>query len=206
MEPDGKVQPEQSPEQKEPVAAPKKRRNWLPWALAVVALIVGAWVGFAIGDSDPTKSDRYRDALTIIDRRNATIDELQAEVGRLEGNADFQRDQRRESMEEMRQREAELAAAEAAVAARESAVTATEEAVAARSVGAGTWTVGVDIEPGTYRTDAPVVGQCYWAILAAGSNGRDIISNDIVNGGFPTVTLSEGQIFENNRCGTFVKQ
>jgi hypothetical protein len=38
------------------------------------------------------------------------------------------------------------------VAEREKVVAATEERIAANSVSDGIWTVGVDIEPGTYRT------------------------------------------------------
>jgi len=106
---------------------------------------------------------------------------------------------------ELRQREQEADAREQAVAAREQAVSAVEAQMAARSVTEGTWTVGVDIEPGTYRTEQAVGSDCYWAILRTGSNG-DIVDNDIPGGGVPSVTLSVGQDFVNRRCGTFVKQ
>ncbi|PRY47965.1 hypothetical protein LY71_111144 [Geodermatophilus tzadiensis] len=92
------------------------------------------------------------------------------------------------------------------MAAREQAVTALEQQIVATSITEGMWTVGRDIEPGTYRTAAAVSDDCYWGIYRSGSNGDDIIENDIVSGGFPTVTLREGQDFENNGCGTFVKQ
>ena len=85
-------------------------------------------------------------------------------------------------------------------------MTVTEEQIAARPVREGTWTVGVDIEPGTYRTESAVLVQCYWGIHRSGSDGSDIIDNDIGSGGFPTVALSLGQDFEISRCGTFVKQ
>jgi hypothetical protein len=72
----------------------------------------------------------------------------------------------------------------------------------------GIWTVGVDIEPGTYRTAEAITGTgyCYWAIYTSGTDGDDIIENDGPEGGCPTVTLSAGQDFENSGCGTFVKQ
>jgi hypothetical protein len=70
----------------------------------------------------------------------------------------------------------------------------------------GNWTVGVDIEPGTYRTSAKVTSTCYWGIYRTGSNGSDIIDNDIVTGGRPSVTLSPGQDFETTRCGSWSKQ
>lgn len=67
----------------------------------------------------------------------------------------------------------------------------------------GVWTVGVDIPPGTYQVIDPVEDECYWSITTTGSNGDDIISNDVVSGGRPSVTLEIGQDFENNRCGTW---
>ncbi|HEY4753429.1 MAG TPA: hypothetical protein VIH37_09100, partial [Candidatus Limnocylindrales bacterium] len=70
----------------------------------------------------------------------------------------------------------------------------------------GMWTVGADIEPGTYRTKEPVTTDCYWAIYRSGTNGDDIIQNDIVTGGTPRVTLSAGQDFNTQRCGDWVKQ
>lgn len=69
----------------------------------------------------------------------------------------------------------------------------------------GIWTVGRDIEPGTYTTAKEVLGDCYWSITKSGTNGGDIIENDIVNGGRPTVTLSEGQDFTTSRCGGWTK-
>lgn len=69
----------------------------------------------------------------------------------------------------------------------------------------GTWTVGEDFPPGTYRSNGVPDAQraCYWSITKAGSNGEDILSNDIVTGGRPKVTLKRGQEFETNRCGTW---
>ena len=97
-------------------------------------------------------------------------------------------------------------AAEAAVKKREDAVSGAEQQKAASLIREGTWTVGVDIEPGTYRTSADVTSGCYWAIYRTGSNGSDIIENDIVTGGRPTVTLSVGQDFKTSRCGSWSKQ
>ncbi|MGO4597743.1 hypothetical protein [Terrabacter sp. 2RAF25] len=68
------------------------------------------------------------------------------------------------------------------------------------SISEGSWEVGTDIKPGKYRTDGRVTN-CYWAITRGGSNGQDIIANDNVSGGRPTVTLKKGQQFESNRCG-----
>ena len=98
-----------------------------------------------------------------------------------------------------------LAQKEASLVTREGAVAGAEAQVAANTVTDGVWTIGVDIEPGAYRVTSPVTEMCYWAILATGSNGN-IIENDVVTGGSPSVTLRAGQDFKSTRCGSWVKQ
>jgi len=68
----------------------------------------------------------------------------------------------------------------------------------------GVWTVGTDIPPGTYRSNGDL-SDCYWMISRSGSNGEDIIANDLPSGGHPTVTLSQGQDFDTEGCGTWRK-
>ncbi len=58
----------------------------------------------------------------------------------------------------------------------------------------------------TDRVTEPLTGYCYWGIYTSDTNGSDIVDNDGPDGGFPTVTLSAGQDFENSGCGAFVKQ
>ncbi|WP_183093314.1 hypothetical protein [Nocardioides stalactiti] len=72
------------------------------------------------------------------------------------------------------------------------------------SIGNGIWTIGRDKPPGTYRSNG-VSSNCYWAIYRSGSNGQDIIANDLPSGGFPTVTLSLGQDFDTDGCGVWKK-
>lgn len=70
----------------------------------------------------------------------------------------------------------------------------------------GTWTVGVDIPPGTYKVAQPIGdGLAYWSITTTGSNGQDIVANGAPEGGRPQVTLKKGQDFETRGCGTWVK-
>lgn len=185
--------------------APRQPRNWARWAIlaGVLAggLVVGGGIGIGIGlaSSDPTQSDEYhalQGDLKTSQSAIATAEQRAREAeqkGRLAENA-------------AAQRQAELDKSAAAVTAREQAVAAVEQRIVATSIKEGTWTVGRDVEPGTYTTATAVTGSCYWGIYRSGSNGSDIIDNDNVKGGFPTVTLSEGQDFTNNRCGTFVKQ
>lgn len=70
----------------------------------------------------------------------------------------------------------------------------------------GTWTVGDDIQPGTYRPKATVGATCYWGVYRSGTNGSDIIQNDIPGGGKPTVKLSKGQDFKSSSCGSWIKK
>lgn len=71
----------------------------------------------------------------------------------------------------------------------------------------GTWTVGEDIPAGTYKVNQPVDAgaMCFWSITKTGSNGQNIIANDLPSGGRPSVVLKKGQDFETNRCGTWTK-
>lgn len=68
----------------------------------------------------------------------------------------------------------------------------------------GIWIVGVDFPAGTYRT-RDTVNNCYWAIYKAETNQANIVENDIVDGGRPTVKLTKGHEFKTSRCGTWVK-
>ena len=77
--------------------------------------------------------------------------------------------------------------------------------IPAAKITQGTWTVGVDIPAGTYRSSG-VTSMCYWAITKTGSNGSDIIANDLPSGGRPQVTLKKGQDFETSEeCGVWTK-
>ncbi|RBY86784.1 hypothetical protein DQ240_08210 [Blastococcus sp. TF02A-26] len=168
-------------------------------------MAVGAVI--AVAALDPTTSDEYRDLegrmaaeqSQASEAQRATEDEARSAVESAEASASAAAASASQYADELAQRDAE-------VSAREQAVAVVEQRIAATSIGQGTWTVGRDIEPGTYRTAQAVTGDCYWGIYRTGSNGDDIIENDIVTGGFPTVTLSVGQDFENNRCGTFIKE
>lgn len=203
----------------EPDLPPRRgRRRWV-WPVATaLALMVGVGIG-AAGSTDPATSPEYaalseeRDGLrnqlaTVEARADAAEERIAGEQERAEAaevTVAEHSDQLDEREAELDARAAEVADQEAAIEEREGAVGAAEDRVAETQIHDGVWTVGVDIEPGTYRVAEAVTDRCYWAILRSGTNGRDIISNDIPTGGFPTVTLSEGQDFE-TRCGVWNKQ
>lgn len=104
----------------------------------------------------------------------------------------------------VKQREDVVKQHEDAVKQRENAITAQERTIARNTIGEGDWAVGVDVQPGTYRTTQAVSGSCYWEINSD-ANGGDIVANDIVTGGRPTVTLKNGQYFSTSRCGDWRK-
>ena len=180
-------------------------------AAAVVILGAGTWFGSTL--PDPTASDAYTSLAaskaSIGDdpaRSRAAYSELQTQHTTLENSIDGREANvtARESV--VAASEKKIGEAEAAVKKREDAVTGTEVIKAKNTVGDGTWTVGRNIDPGTYLSTSDVGASCYWGIYTSGSNGSDIIENDIPGGGRPTVTLSTGQDFKSARCGTWSKQ
>lgn len=71
------------------------------------------------------------------------------------------------------------------------------------TISEGTWSVGVDFPAGTYRA-VGAGSSCYWKITKSGSNDADIVNNHL-GGGNLTVTLSAGQDFTTEQCGTWTK-
>ncbi|GAA6123981.1 hypothetical protein BPY_20890 [Bifidobacterium psychraerophilum] len=70
------------------------------------------------------------------------------------------------------------------------------------SISDGTWQVGTDIDPGTYRANSEVPSDCYWEVLS----GDSIVKNDLPGGGFPQTSVSAGQQLKLSSCGTWTKQ
>ena len=70
----------------------------------------------------------------------------------------------------------------------------------------GQWEVGVDVPAGTYKVTTAVNpdAMCYWKITQTGKPGN-IIDNDIVKRGLPTVTVKKGQDFTTADCGTWAR-
>lgn len=67
----------------------------------------------------------------------------------------------------------------------------------------GTFVVGSDIEPGTYKANP--AGQCYWARLSSTSSESDIIANHLA-GGLTTVTISASdKAFVSTDCGSWAR-
>ena len=181
----------------------KAKRIWL--AAAGVVLLAGGAVGGHFL-TDPTRSDEYAALADESAQRQAKLEKSEESYRTL--NAQYTKLSSGMTSRESKvsAREAAVAAAEADVKARETAVSSAEATKAANTITDGTWTVGKTVSPGTYTTTTEVGSSCYWGIYRSGSNGDDIIENDIPGGGRPTVTISEGQDFKSSRCGKWEKQ
>lgn len=191
------------PRGSEPHGKPARRKRWV-WPVAAAACFV---IGFGIGGSSggSVTATKYEAVVSERDALAAKADDLSSQVNDAKAAAQKAESTLADQKAALDSRSAALDTRQAALETREAAVGATEKAVAASSIGPGTWTVGVDVQPGTYRAAEAVTSSCYWGIYRSGSNGGDIIQNDVVQGGFPTVTLKDGQDFKNG-CGVFVKQ
>lgn len=82
------------------------------------------------------------------------------------------------------------------------ALTGQVDAAKKNTVTTGVWQVGKDIPAGTYRATTAVPSDCYWSIEVNG----DIVDNDLPGGGFPQVTVSDGQQLKLQGCGVWSKQ
>ncbi|MGC0142114.1 hypothetical protein [Pseudactinotalea sp. Z1732] len=130
----------------------------------------------------------------------ADLESVAAERDEIAGEITAARTERDEALERVEAMEAESQEAQAAAEAEAEAAAGAAEP--SDSFGNGTWRVGEDIEPGTYRTDGG--SGCYWERLS-GFSGEfsDIISNDFTSGP-STVTIQGSDAgFSSQGCGTW---
>src|SRR4029453_19207718 len=156
------------------VEEPRRRgRRSLPWilatALAVALLLTAAFLGSRL--PDPKTSSEYlalQSKYSVLQADNTRISGLleknRTEKQTLEDGTRARENQVTGREQEVAKKEAAVQAAEQAVKKREEAVTSAEKQKAANTIREGTWTVGVDVAPGTYRTDSEVTLSCYWGI------------------------------------------
>ncbi|OMH36876.1 hypothetical protein [Tersicoccus sp. Bi-70] len=206
---------------------PKRRRRpsravWIGTGGVLLGLTAGLIGGAGIGvaGADPTTTEQYqglaRDKQGVEaerDQARTERDQVRSDYETVNNDYLFLKNGIEGREDDVTKREAAVTQAEgkvktdaAAVKKREDAVTKTEQTKAANTVSDGAWTVGTDIEPGTYRATAAVDSTCYWEITATGSNGENILQNDLPGGGRPSVALAVGQDFQTQRCGSWEKQ
>ncbi|WP_449373997.1 hypothetical protein [Arthrobacter psychrolactophilus] len=178
----------------------------------VVGVVLAAGVLFGGGfltaamTADPTASEEYIALDATGQRAASNRDSYKDQLDALKGKMTAMETEVQQKDDAVLLRETAVKKAEEEVKKREAAVTGVEKKQAANTIADGTWVVGVDIEPGNYKVKSSVGSSCYWAILATGTNGDDIIANDLPGGGLPSVTLVAGQDFKSKRCGSWIKQ
>lgn len=170
------------------VPKPPKVKKFVPrtvfWWVTAAALVLGIIIGSAGGRGGGSSDAALKKTLAT---DKATISELQSKS------------------DDVDKRETDVAARETAVQDREDAVGTAEKTAASNTFsGSGTYLVGTDIKPGTYRSKDN--DGCYWARLKglSGSLG-DILANDNVNGPTIVTIKKTDKAFETNRCGDWTK-
>lgn len=185
------------------------RKRWIAVAGAFVAsALIAGWtlaVMFGLKNRDANRAleQLSGDLHTVAAASESAVARIErVESAATERDAEIEAEREAIASREaaVKSREAAVKSKEAEVRKRERAVTKQEKDEERNTISEGTWAVGSDVRPGTYRAKKPVAASCYWEITSD-ANGNDIVANDIPGGGRPTVTLSEGQYFSTNGCG-----
>jgi hypothetical protein len=201
----------------EPEAKPKlTQRKWVRRTVAVGGgFIVGAIIGSAIGAANLADEKSANVALAAdLKAAQAKVDDRDAQTAADQAEADHAKADADKAAAD--QAAADKAAADKA--ARDAKRTqdsidranakAAEDAAAAAAArttipGSGTFAIGSEKEPGTYKTAGPADGDssCYYAVLTSptGEGVDNIIDNNNISGQ-GLVSLKAGQFFQSNGC------
>ncbi len=85
-------------------------------------------------------------------------------------------------------------------------VTAGPPAPAVAMAGDGTYQVGVDVKPGTYISQKPSSGNCYWARLSGTDGLGGIIANNNSSGQSVVTIRKTDKYFESSGCSDWTKR
>jgi predicted membrane-bound mannosyltransferase len=181
------------------------------WLLVVAAaLILGLFMGVGLGAA---RSSGQAEIAAANARTAAVQSQLTSAQGEAsmatnalstaQGEAKTATDALAEAQAGLTARKTQLDAAAAAVAARETKVGAAERAARASTfAGEGTYLVGTDVKPGTYKADA--MEGCYWARLKS-LDTNDIIDNQNADGPVVLQILGTDKAVEVSGCAEFHK-
>lgn len=85
-------------------------------------------------------------------------------------------------------------------------VTVGPPAPAVAMAGDGTYQVGVDVKPGTYVSQKPSSGNCYWARLSGTDGLGGIIANNNSSGQSVVTIRKTDKYFESSGCSDWTKR
>lgn len=199
------------------------RMAWLAGTVALAAgLAVGGIGGYVLGTA--SGDERANASERVADRANGRLVQAQEAARRARTDADVAEAAALQQLEPAKaelakqeaavtQREAalkrdaaRLAQREKAVEGREKAVTGAEQQAAANSIpGDGTFLVGQDVQPGTYRASPPFPRRMCYVARLADPGGEDIIDNDISEGPVIVQVRSTDAAVTTSGCSTFRK-
>jgi hypothetical protein len=198
---------------------------------AIVGVVAGLVVGGAAGagtyalSSDPRTSKEYRGTAAQLRERTAALEDaegsvaaaedavaaVEADMTALEGDLPAREASVEAALADIKRKNKIIAKARRTMRAaiedverRERAVGIVERQIARNTVsGDGTYRVGIDMQPGTYRS-VDNGGGCYYDI-SSDANGSNLIDNGFTTG--PSLaTVGAGQFFSTSDCGDWVLQ
>jgi len=189
---------------------------------AVLALGVGIAGGSASGSARAVKSDKLAAQAFVArdnangdrDNANSQRDSAQADAvaapAKAKAAADADNASRSSALDQrstdLDKRKSDADARDAALTGREKAVSGAEAVAVSNEISSdGTYTVGTDVKPGTYKSSS-TSGMCYWARLSStdGSSGS-ILANDVSEGQSVVTIQSSDKAFKTSSCGTWKK-
>ncbi len=181
-----------------PMPASQTKHRWVTPAVAAGTFLLGLLIGAAGGGNGtpspaPAASRAPVPTVTATMTKTETVDPTQAQTAAL--------DQR---STELDQRSAELDQRTTQLDAREAAITTAEVAFDQSNLQPGSYIVGTDINPGTWKTLGAVSDLCYFGR----NSGNDIMWNDVSTAGQAIATVENvpGAIFEFGAdCGPMKK-
>ena len=172
----------------------KRVPRWLKYTgIGLVGLIVGAAIG---GSGSKTKTTTVASTLRTTVSRTVTTSPDARTLAALRSKVRTEQDKLNTVRGNVSDQQATLQKLTAQVNGAQSAAKKSQFA------GTGTYAVGADILPGTYRAAASQ--DCYWARLSS-FNTSDIIDNDNANGPVIVTIAPSDKAFQANRCATFHK-
>lgn len=169
--------------------SPKPRRRWVPW---VVAGLIGLIVGVALGGGTEVQTETTTEATTVAETTTVTQPASTAELDEVKDRLSDARAKLKTTKSKQSDARSELSDLQGQVSTAE----------AGRFDGDGTYVVGEDIQPGTYRAAAQ--DGCYWARLSS-LNTSDIIDNDNATGPVVVEVQAGDKAFLASGCSEFKK-